>query len=165
VSLQRVGRTARRSAAGIGPVLGIPVPIAGLFSVTGVETELERDDVRFWLRNFDRKTWALTVPHENAGQYAPLYPDFLIVRETKNGHLVVDLLDPHSIGLADAPAKAAGLARYTAKHAPDFGRIELIIVKDKQLRRLNLKDETVRAKVAAVQTTAHLQQLFDDTGP
>ena len=127
-----------------------------------VEAELERDDVRFWLRNIDRKTWALTVPYENAGQYAPLYPDFLVVRETEGGHLVVDLLDPHSIGLADAPAKAAGLARYAAKHAPDFGRIELIIVQDKQLRRLNLKDETVRAKVAAVQTTAHLQQLFDD---
>ena len=66
------------------------------------------------------------------------------------------------MSLADAPAKAARLAKYAAKHAPEFGRIELIIVKDGHLRRLDLKDEKLRARVAAVRTHAHLQQLFED---
>jgi type III restriction enzyme len=127
-----------------------------------IESEMERPDFRFWLRNFDRKTWSLTVPYEKDGRWAPLYPDFLVVREEDDGTLVVDLLDPHTISLADAPAKAAGLAKYAAKHAPEFGRIELIIVKDGQLRRLDLKDETVRNRVASVQHHSHLLQLFDD---
>lgn len=127
-----------------------------------IEAEMERADFRFWLRNFDRKTWSLTVPYEKDGRWAPLYPDFLLVREEEDGSLVVDLLDPHTISLADAPAKAAGLAKYAAKHAPEFGRIELIVVKDGQLRRLDLKDETVRGRVASVQHHSHLQQLFDD---
>ena len=126
-----------------------------------IDAEMERPDFRFWLRNFDRKTWSLTVPYEKDGRWAPLYPDFLVIREEEGGNLVVDLLDPHTISLADAPAKAAGLAKYAAKHAPEFGRIELIIVKDGQLRRLNLKDETIRDRVAAVHAHAHLQHLFD----
>jgi type III restriction enzyme len=91
-----------------------------------------------------------------------LYPDFLVVREEQSGNLAVDILDPHSLSLEDAPAKAAGLARYADKHAPDFGRIELIIVDRRQIQRIDLKDEVRRAKVRAVQTHAHLRQLFDD---
>lgn len=127
-----------------------------------IDNEMKRSDFRFWLRNFDRKTWSLAVPYEKDGRWTPLYPDFLIVREGDDGKMVVDLLDPHTISLADAPAKAAGLAKYAAKHAPAFGRIQLIIVKDGQLRSLDLKDETVRERVASVQHHSHLQQLFDD---
>jgi type III restriction enzyme len=126
-----------------------------------IETEMEREDFRFWLRNFDRKNWSLTVPYDKDGQYAPMYPDFIVIREETGGRFVVDLLDPHSISLADAPAKAAGLAKYAAKHAPDYGRIELIIATSGQLRRLDLKDEQLCDRVAGVQTHAHLQQLFD----
>ena len=97
-------------------------------------------------QHFDWKAWALTVPYESAGQYAPLYPDFLIVRE--------DGERPHRGGSPRPPQHRTSRcsrqgcrsgAVYAAKHAPDFGRIELIIVKDKQFRRLDLKDETIRA--------------------
>lgn len=99
------------------------------------------------------------MPYEVGGEAQPLYPDFLIVRETPGG-LVVDLLDPHSIDLADAPAKAAGLARYAVKHAHEFGRIELIILDDDGMRRLDLTDEAVRDRVKGVATHEHLRQLF-----
>lgn len=127
-----------------------------------IEPEIDREEVRFWLRNVDRKPWSLSVPYELSGGPKPLYPDFLVVREEAAGDFVVDILDPHSLSLEDAPAKAAGLARYADKHAPDFGRIELIIVDRRQLRRIDLKDEVRRARVRAVQTHAHLRQLFDD---
>jgi type III restriction enzyme len=116
-----------------------------------------------WLRNFDRKSWSLTVPYESGGEFRALYPDFLFVRSTRDG-CAVDLLDPHQIDLADAPAKAAGLARYAAKHAHMFGRIELIIMEGEKIRRLNLRDEVVRDKVRAVSTTEHLRQLYEDVG-
>ncbi len=127
-----------------------------------MEPEIERDDVVFWLRNLDRKQWSLAVPYVLNGELKPLYPDFLILRDEGKGQLAVDILDPHSLSLEDAPAKAAGLARYADKHAPEFGRIELIIVDGRQIRRIDLKDEVKRGKVRAVQTHAHLRQLFDD---
>lgn len=129
------------------------------WEVRVIEDELARSDLVTWLRNPDRKPWSLCVPYLRDGEWQPLYPDFLVVRETPSG-LVADLLDPHAISLADAPAKAAGLALYAAKHAHEFGRIELIIVDGDQLRRLDLTDQRVRDQVKAVSTHAHLRQLF-----
>ena len=37
-------------------------------------------------------------------------------------------------------------ARYADKHASEFGRIELIIVDGRQIRRIDLKDEVKRGK-------------------
>lgn len=113
-----------------------------------------------WLRNPDRKPWSLCIPYELDGEWRALYPDFLILRKLSN-RLVVDLLDPHAIDLGDAPAKASGLARYAAKHAHEFGRIQLIIVVRDEIKRLDLTDETVRNRVKGVQTRVHLKQLFD----
>ena len=70
------------------------------------------------------------------------------------------MLDPHSIRLEDAPAKAAGFAQYADKHWLDFGRIELIIVENEEIRRLDLTDEQTRSRVRAVTTHDHLRQLF-----
>lgn len=75
--------------------------------------------------------------------------------------LIVDILDPHTLSLEDAPAKAAGLADYAQRHGDMFGRIELIIVEGEQMKRLNLADERTRNKVKKVSTHEHLQQLFD----
>jgi type III restriction enzyme len=124
-----------------------------------LEEELARTDVVAWLRNPDRKSWSLCIPYHFGGEWQPLYPDFLIIRKTPGG-LVADLLDPHSIDLADAPAKAAGLAQYAAKHAHEFGRIELIIVDGDEIKRLDLTDEQCRDRVKGVSTREHLRQLF-----
>jgi type III restriction enzyme len=76
---------------------------------------------------------------------------------------VLDILDPHTLSLEDAPAKAAGLAEFAAKHGSKFGRIELIIVEDTKMKRLDLADEITRNRVKAVTTHGHLKQLFDGT--
>lgn len=113
-----------------------------------------------WLRNYDRKSWSLTIPYKQGGEYKPLYPDFLVTH-TKGKETVVGILDPHQIDLADAPAKAAGLAEYAARHGHLFDRIELIILEDEEIRRLNLKDEEIRGKVMGVSTNEHLRQLYE----
>jgi type III restriction enzyme len=125
-----------------------------------INEELARGDIANWLRNPDRKPWSLCVPYELGGVWRPLYPDFLVVRHVDGG-LIVDLLDPHMLDLADAPAKAAGLAKYAAKHAHEFGRIELIIIEGERIKRLNLVDERVRNRVRGVSDVEHLRQLFD----
>lgn len=123
--------------------------------------ELQADESVVWFRNLPRKPWAITVPYDVNGKASPFYPDFVFVRKRKK-ELVADLLDPHHIDLADAPAKAVGLAKYAAKHFLEFGRIELIVVRgDDDIRRIDLTDEAKREMVLAVKTKEHLALLFE----
>lgn len=125
-----------------------------------VEAELRRNDVLGWIRNPDRKPWSVCVPYKAAGEWKPLYPDFLVVR-AEGKDLTIDILDPHTLSLEDAPAKAAGLAEYAQRHGEKFGRIELIIVDGDKMKRLDLTDERTSDKVREVSTHEHLRQLFD----
>ena len=89
-----------------------------------------------------------------------MFPDFLVIRKEK-GQLVVDLIEPHSISLADAPAKASGLAKFAALHADKFGRIELILLDGNAAKTLDLTDEIVRNRVRGVKLPDQLKQLFE----
>jgi len=129
-----------------------------------VEAELARDDVIGWLRNVDRKDWALQVPYRDGkGILRPLYPDFLVFREEK-GKVVVDILDPHDPGRQDAVPKAKGLAEYADKHGVRFGRIEIIIKQGDDLKRLDLQDKKVRERVMLVERSEALVQLYETMG-
>lgn len=123
--------------------------------------ELASSEVVAWLRNVDRKAWALCVPYEVDGEDKPMYPDFLMIRSHRN-ELFVDIIDPHAISLADAPAKAAGLAKFAAKHADKFGRIELIMVDGRNTKTFDLTNETVRNKVKGLKLSDQMRRLFDE---
>jgi type III restriction enzyme len=127
-----------------------------------LEGELTPEDstVVGWLRNPDRKSWALCVPYEMDGTIRPMYPDFLVFRRETQG-LVVDILDPHNPGLPDAWTKAKGLALYAGQHGDHYGRIEIIIEDGHELRRLDLNREATRAKVLKVNSNEYLRQLFE----
>lgn len=113
-----------------------------------ISQELEkRGEVVAWLRNPPRKPWSLTIPYWRGGEHHPEYPDFLVIRKTKKGALVVDLLDPHMADLGDAAAKAVGLAKFAEKHQESFGRIEFMIVDDDRVISLDLTNEVWRRKV------------------
>lgn len=124
-----------------------------------LKRELANKKVVAWLRNTDRKPWALCVPYDVSGEKRAMYPDFLFVR-SESGHLVVDIVEPHTISLADAPAKAAGLARFAAEHFDKFGRIELILINGKAQKRLDLTDEKIRNRVRGVTLPEQLRQFF-----
>ncbi|MCX7016944.1 MAG: hypothetical protein NTW86_31025, partial [Candidatus Sumerlaeota bacterium] len=64
----------------------------------------------------------------------------------------------------DAAEKAVGLASFARKHAPDFGRIELIRVVNGRIERLRLHEESVRDKVMNVRDPNHLQALYESLG-
>lgn len=129
-------------------------------SESGVlERELKDKKIVGWLRNIDRKPWALCVPYEVSGEKRSMYPDFLLVR-TESSRLVVDIVEPHTISLADAPAKAAGLAQFAAEHFDKFGRIELILLQGTEQKRLDLTDEKTRNRVKGVTLPEQLRQLF-----
>jgi type III restriction enzyme len=124
-----------------------------------VKAEVAREDVVGWLRNIERKPWALAMPYELGGEVRPMYPDFLVVRR-EGGGLVVDILEPHAPSLSDSYAKAKGLAQFAAKHWKQFGRIELIRLEGSEIKRLDLSEPDNRAKVLAVDSNAGLDLVF-----
>lgn len=119
----------------------------------------EKPDLVGWLRNPSRKDWAVCVPYMDAGQVRGMYPDFVVFRLV-HGEVRAHIVDPHSLHLPDAAAKAAGMARYAEKHAQDLAGIDLIIVDEGRTVRLDLTDEATRERVRAVQTKEHLALLF-----
>lgn len=114
-----------------------------------IEQQLaKKGEVVAWLRNPPRKPWSVTIPYSQGGEDHPQYPDFLVLRRTRKGDIVVDLLEPHMTDLADAAAKAYGLAKYADRHSDQFGRIEFIVVdEDDNVVSLDLNDERWRKKV------------------
>lgn len=124
-----------------------------------IEAEIARDDVIGWLRNVERKPWALALPYEMGGEVKPMFPDFLVVRREGAG-LLVDILEPHAPSLSDSYAKAKGLAQFAAKHPGQFGRIELIRLDGHEIKRLDMDDPNNRAKVLAVDSNAALDLVF-----
>ena len=124
-----------------------------------IEAEIADKNVVGWLRNVPRKPWALSLPYEMGGVVMPMFPDFLTVRRDGAG-LVVDILEPHSPSLTDSYAKAKGLAQFAAKHAMIFGRIEMIRVVGKEIKRLDLMDMANRKRVLAVDSNAALDLVF-----
>lgn len=125
-----------------------------------IQAEIAKNEVVGWLRNYDRKQWALSMPYDFGGTVNPMYPDFLVVRKEGDGYLV-DILEPHSSSLADSYAKARGLAKYAQKHHGDFGRIELIRVDSGKIKQIDLNDDDTRNKVLMVDTNAGLDLIFD----
>lgn len=128
-----------------------------------IEAERSRSDFVSWLRNPDRKSWSLTIPHKIDNEDKPMYPDFLIIRKEGDSY-VIDILEPHNGSFRDNLPKAKGLAEYARKEG-QFGRIQLIRVVDglggtKHIRRLDLMDSLVRDKVIHCTTDDELNNIF-----
>ena len=132
--------------------------------------ELEREDVVAWFRNklgVDR--WRLAVPYSKGGDTHLMYPDMIVFRQSDDG-LVADILDPHGLHLADAVAKAHGLAVYAKDHkGPPLGRVEAIAkvaikqrsgVVKKRMRRLDLSDPDNQNAVMGCDSIEKVQEIM-----
>ena len=119
--------------------------------------------VKYWLRNFDRKDWAIRIPWKRSTEHYAMYPDFAVFREV-DGNVVVDLLDPHTTSQDDAIGKALGLCEFAKNHGTSFGRIHLIDEIDGVVRALDLKAKAVQDKLLTFTTNEQLKQLYRDEG-
>jgi type III restriction enzyme len=114
-----------------------------------------------WLRNIPRQAWSFTIPYRHFGEVKPHYPDFLVFRKVAN-KTTVDILEPHASAFEDSWAKAVGLAEFARDHGDKyFGKIELVTKVGSAMKRLDLNNPAVRAKVLSVQTNQQLQQVFE----
>jgi type III restriction enzyme len=132
-----------------------------------IREERGRDDFICWLRNPSRGSWALCIPYELDGEIRPTYPDFLVVRES-DGHMVVDILEPHDPTRIDNLGKAKGFAEY-ARDNPGVGRIQLIKMKKDALGqerafRLDMSKSSIRDKVRHCASMDELTHVFDEYG-
>lgn len=125
--------------------------------------ELKRHDLVTWLRNYDRKSWALAIPYKMGNKWERMFPDFIIIRRSDDQYHI-DLLEPHSLYLADSIYKAKGLVEFSRKYKDKFDRIELICIYEERglskIRRLNLNNKENQDVVMTATGSADLDQIF-----
>lgn len=129
-----------------------------------LDEERRRPGYLCFLRNLDRKRWALSYAYEYDG-VKPGYPDLLVFRESQ-GELVLDILEPH-LDAGDAVAKAKGLARFARDHHTRVGRVEMLRKLDGNggMVRLRLDDPAIATEVLdCVSSSEDLIQLFKAHG-
>lgn len=132
-----------------------------------VKEELEKGAVT-WLRNLDRKKWALEIPYESDGVTTSMFPDLLVVRADQHGHgYVFDVLEPHDPSRKDNYPKAVGLAKFAERHNECFGRIELIRKAKgadgrEHFYRLDMGKLDIRNKVRGITSNEELDRIFDE---
>jgi type III restriction enzyme len=129
-----------------------------------LEEERRRPDFLGFLRNLDRKRWALSYAYEYDGVKAG-FPDLLVFRAGEDG-TVLDVLEPH-LDAGDSVAKAKGLARFARDHRSRIGRVEMLrkLTANGLLVRLRLDDPVIAGLVLdKVTSNEQLVQLFKDQG-
>lgn len=125
---------------------------------TVVEAESKRVGFRFWYRNPQQPGQSsLGIAYLEDKQYKIVRPDFVFLAEP-DGKVVVDLVDPHGLHLADALPKLQGLAAYAQEHANAYRRVEAVAEANGKLRVLDLTRPEVQQ---AVLEASSAKSLFE----
>ena len=125
--------------------------------------ESKAEDFVCWLRNPERKSWAMCIPYEMDNEYKAMYPDFIIIRKSLSNEYLFDILEPHNASLKDNLPKAKGLARYAQQNI-GFTRVQMIRIVGNDIIRLDLGKTAIRNKVIAAINNDELDHIFDTDG-
>ncbi|MFT4057471.1 MAG: DEAD/DEAH box helicase family protein [Novosphingobium sp.] len=124
-----------------------------------LKKETQRDGFKFWYRNPNRPTQdSLGIVYLDGDETKIVRPDFLFFAELPDGTVAVDIVDPHSIHLADALPKLQGLARYAETHAQIYRRIEAVAEVGGKLRVLDLTRVDVQQAVVGARNARSLYE-------
>jgi len=125
---------------------------------TVVEVESKRTGFKFWYRNPQQPGQAsLGIAYVEDDQYKIIRPDFIFFAE-QDGKVVVDLVDPHGLHLADALPKLQGLAAYAESHSTAYRRIASVAEASGKLRLLDVTRADVRQ---AIQEATSAKNLYE----
>lgn len=116
-----------------------------------------------WLRNQDRKPWALCIPYECGNETKRFYPDFIVIRHDGNNGYDFSLLEPHLDSKTDNLPKAKALAKY-AQDCLSFSRIQMLRMREDRLLRLDFCKLAVRNKVLNCVTEEDFNTVFNAVG-
>lgn len=125
-----------------------------------VEAESKRTGFRFWYRNPQQPGQSsLGIAYLEDAQFKIVRPDFIFFAE-QDGKVVVDLVDPHGVHLADALPKLQGLAIYASNYAKAYRRIEAVAVAFGKMRGLDLTHTDIRT---AILNASSAKSLFESS--
>ena len=120
-----------------------------------------------WLRNQERKPWALCIPYEYGNVVHKMYPDFLVVRKDGNGGYDYALLEPHRDDKKDNLAKAKGLVKY-AQQCQSVSRVQMLrkvySASGEKMLRLDFTKLAVQDKVMNCITEDEFDTVFTSEG-
>jgi hypothetical protein len=138
---------------------GVYPAVLNTWETRALEAEMRRAEFRFWYRNPARPSQdSLGIAYEQDNETQILRPDFLFFSEDADGASVVDIVDPHDPGRADALPKLQGMVAYTEKHGSNYRRIESVAEIGNTLRVLDLKRVDVRN---AIMTATSARSLYE----
>jgi len=127
------------------------------WEVKVVESEMKREGFSFWYRNPQQPGQSsLGIAYLSGEQYSIVRPDFIFFAKQADGMVVADIVDPHSLHLADALPKLQGLTLYAETHANAYRRIESVAEAMGKLRVLDLTKKDVRNGVVAAKDAVSL---------
>lgn len=124
-----------------------------------LQTELSRSGLVGWYRNPSRASQdSLGITYEDSGETKILHPDFIFFSKLSDGTIVADIVDPHGTQFGDSIPKLQGLARYAERFGDRYRRIDAVAKLGDAYRVLDLKEETVRAKIESSESVKALYQ-------
>lgn len=127
------------------------------WEVKVVETEMKREGFSFWYRNPQQPGQSsLGIAYLSGEQYGIVRPDFIFFATQAAGTVVADIVDPHSLHLADALPKLQGMALYAETHAKAYRRIESVAEAMGKLRVLDLTNDEVRKAIVSAKDAPSL---------
>ena len=127
------------------------------WEVKVVETEMKREGFSFWYRNPQQPGQSsLGIAYLSGEQYGIVRPDFIFFATQADGTVVADIVDPHSLHLADALPKLQGLALYAETHANAYRRIDSVAEAMGMLRVLDLTNDEVRKAIVSAKDAPSL---------
>jgi type III restriction enzyme len=126
-----------------------PIGALNNWEISVVDAEMKQPGFLAWYRNPGRASEdSLAIAYRDGkDNWRRLCPDFIFFSGNEDD-VKVSIVDPHGVHLADALPKLRGLADFTVEYADEFHRIEAVAeMKDKTLRVLDLKKESVRKAI------------------
>ena len=118
---------------------------------------MKREGFCFWYRNPQQPGQSsLGIAYLTGEQYGIVRPDFIFFATQTDGGIVADIVDPHSLHLADALPKLQGLALYAETHAKAYRRIESVAEAMGKLRVLDLTNDEVRKAIVSAKDAVSL---------
>ena len=128
-----------------------------------IEREVQRPTFVAWYRNPSRASpAALRIAYQtDAGDWASLQPDFVIISRRSDGSFGASIVDPHGDHLADARSKLNALADYAEEYGTEYVRIESLATNsDNELVVLDLHDPEVRNAIRNF-TGGQISAIYD----
>jgi hypothetical protein len=139
-----------------------PVGMLNGWELEVVNKEIKRTSAQGWYRNPAHNGLdSVCVSYKDSqGSWRGMHPDFVFFHDV-DGKVLPSIVDPHGQHLDDSMVKLVGLANFAERYGDKFHRIEAVAKDGSRWRKLDLKRENVRQKIAEMQDSS-VTSLYGD---